>query len=197
MSRQTNINISSNIKFKTKSIRLGQIILIITYCCSFNTYGQAQPITNIQLGPRPFYLLDQLVDGELKQQLNQCRNHRFKASEFSIAHRGASLQFPEHTKEAYIAAAQMGAGIGECDVTFTKDRQLVCRHAQCDLHTTTDILTRPALASKCSQPFQPADPLTNKPASARCCTSDITLAEFKSLNGKMDGANRHASTVEE
>ncbi len=25
-------------------------------------------------------------------------------------------------------------------VTFTKDRELVCRHAQCDLHTTTNIL---------------------------------------------------------
>lgn len=25
-------------------------------------------------------------------------------------------------------------------VTFTKDKELVCRHAQCDLHTTTNIL---------------------------------------------------------
>ena len=25
----------------------------------------------------------------------------------------------------------MGAGILECDVTFTKDLELVCRHAQC------------------------------------------------------------------
>ena len=36
----------------------------------------------------------------------------------------------------------MGAGIVECDVTFTKDKQLVCRHAQNDLHTTTNILER-------------------------------------------------------
>jgi glycerophosphoryl diester phosphodiesterase len=28
----------------------------------------------------------------------------------------------------------MGAGIIECDVTFTKDRELVCRHDQRDLH---------------------------------------------------------------
>jgi glycerophosphoryl diester phosphodiesterase len=34
----------------------------------------------------------------------------------------------------------MGAGILECDVTFTKDQKLVCRHAQNDLHTTTNIL---------------------------------------------------------
>ena len=32
----------------------------------------------------------------------------------------------------------MGAGIVECDVTFTKDKELVCRHSQCDLHTTTE-----------------------------------------------------------
>ena len=37
----------------------------------------------------------------------------------------------------------MGAGIVECDVTFTKDGQLVCRHAECDLHTTTNIVATP------------------------------------------------------
>jgi glycerophosphoryl diester phosphodiesterase len=49
----------------------------------------------------------------------------------------------------------MGAGIVECDVTFTKDKELVCRHAQNDLHTTTNILATP-LAAKCVQPFTPA-----------------------------------------
>jgi glycerophosphoryl diester phosphodiesterase len=39
----------------------------------------------------------------------------------------------------------MGAGILECDVTFTRDRELVCRHAQCDLHTTTNILDTPLI----------------------------------------------------
>jgi glycerophosphoryl diester phosphodiesterase len=95
----------------------------------------------------------------------------------------------------------MGAGILECDVTFTKDRQLVCRHSQCDLHTTTNILGTP-LAAKCSEPFAPArfDPTTGgriADASAKCCTSDITLAEFKTLCGKMDAADPNATTVEE
>lgn len=45
-------------------------------------------------------------------------------------HRGACMQFPEHTKESYIAAMEMGAGIVECDVAVTKDGELVCRHAQ-------------------------------------------------------------------
>lgn len=40
------------------------------------------------------------------------------------------MQFPEHTVESYTAGALMGAGILECDVTFTKDLELVCRHSQ-------------------------------------------------------------------
>jgi glycerophosphoryl diester phosphodiesterase len=81
-------------------------------------------------------------------------------------------------------------------VTFTKDRRLVCRHAQCDLHTTTDILGVPELAAKCTTPFTPADPGAGKEASAKCCTSDLTLAEFKRLHGKMDAYDPNATTVE-
>jgi glycerophosphoryl diester phosphodiesterase len=36
-----------------------------------------------------------------------------------------------------------------------------------------------------------------KRADARCCTSDITLAQFKTLEGKMDAADRDALTVEQ
>jgi len=152
---------------------------------------------NVQLGPRPFFLVDDMDEGELKDELLSCSEGPFETSDFSIAHRGAPLQFPEHTREGYQAAARMGAGIIECDVTFTKDRQLVCRHSQCDLHTTTNILAIPELAAKCTQPFSPADPTTGKAASANCCTSDITLAEFKTLCGKMDASNPRATTVAE
>ena len=151
----------------------------------------------IELGPRPYYLVEDMDEGPLKDKLESCSEGPFKKSEFSIGHRGASLQFAEHTKESYQAAARMGAGIIECDVTFTKDRQLVCRHSQCDLHTTTNILAVPELAAKCTQPFKPADPATGTPASAMCCTSDITLDEFKSLCGKMDGFNPNATSVQE
>lgn len=150
-----------------------------------------------QLGPRPFYLVDDLDDGPLKDKLKQCEAGPFYRSTFSIAHRGAPLQFPEHTREAYVAGAKMGAGIMECDVTFTKDRELVCRHDQCDLHTSTNILERPDLAAKCSEPFTPADPVTGKKAHAKCCTSDLTLAEFRTLRGKMDGANVNATSARE
>jgi glycerophosphoryl diester phosphodiesterase len=156
---------------------------------------------NIELGPRPFYLVDDMDESSLKQELQECKKKRFKKSDFSIGHRGAAMQFPEHTRESYIAAARMGAGILECDVTFTKDRELVCRHSQCDLHSTTNILATP-LAANCSEQFVPAeiDPVSGEvitPASALCCTSDITLDEFKTLKGKMDAANSAATTVEE
>jgi glycerophosphoryl diester phosphodiesterase len=149
-----------------------------------------------QIGPRPFYLVDKMKDGPLKQKLSQCTGP-FHKTDFSIGHRGAALMFPEHSRESYIAAARMGAGVIECDVTFTRDRQLVCRHSQCDLHTTTNILAVPDLAAKCSQGFSPADPATGKKASAKCCTSDITLAEYKRLTAKMDGFDPNAKTPEE
>jgi len=159
-----------------------------------------QNTAHAQLGPRPFFLIDDMKEGKLKEKLKSCANGPFTRSDFSIGHRGAAMQFPEHTRESYIAAAKMGAGILECDVTFTKDTELVCRHSQCDLATTTNILATP-LAAKCSVPFQPAQFNESgelvTPATAKCCTSDITLAEFKTLTGKMDASNKKATTVAE
>lgn len=157
---------------------------------------------SVQLGPRPFFVVEDMDESNLKTELQQCSDGPFKRTDFSIGHRGAALQFPEHTKESYVAAARMGAGIVECDVTFTKDRELVCRHSQCDLHTTTNILAIPELAEKCTEPFIPAEFNTETgdritPASAKCCTSDITLDEFKTLCGKMDASDSNATTVEE
>jgi glycerophosphoryl diester phosphodiesterase len=157
--------------------------------------------SSVQLGPRPFFLVNDMTDSPLKRQLQACtKRDKFRRSDFSIGHRGAPLQFPEHTQESYEAAAVMGAGIVECDVTFTKDKELVCRHAQNDLHTTTNILATP-LASTCIKPFVPATIDANgtllSPASAECRTSEITLAEFKTLRGKMDASNPRARTVAE
>ena len=147
---------------------------------------------NVQLGPRPFFLVEDMAPSALKKALQQCANGPFYKTKFSIGHRGAALQFPEETKQSLQAAAKMGAGILECDVTFTKDKELVCRHSQCDLHTTTNIMETP-LADKCS--VQPDMNSATPYANVKCCTSDITLAEFKSLKGKMDGANTKATTA--
>ncbi|MBX2813989.1 MAG: glycerophosphodiester phosphodiesterase [Myxococcales bacterium] len=133
-----------------------------------------------------------MQDSRLKHELQRCSEKRLRPSNFSIGHRGSALQFPEHTRESYVAAARMGAGILECDVTFTSDGELVCRHAECDLHTTTNILQTP-LANKCS--VQPDYSSQTPFAGVRCCSSDITLSEFKSLCGKMDAANSSATDL--
>ncbi|KAE8352217.1 PLC-like phosphodiesterase [Aspergillus coremiiformis] len=169
---------------------------VVAAAPSFNRRGATSSkatITNIQVGPRPYFLIDDMDDGPLKSKLQSCAEQPIHhAPQFSISHRGGPLQFPEHSRQGMMAAARMGAGILECDVAFTRDRQLVCRHSQCDLHTTTNILTIPELAAKCTTPFQPATDTT--PAKAKCCTSDITLAEFKTLCAKMDSSNSSATT---
>jgi len=158
--------------------------------------SQYGPIKEISLGPRPYYLVDNMKDSALKKKLTKCLDKKQKSTTFSFAHRGGgTLQFPEHTLESNLAGARMGAGVLECDVAFTKDRQLVCRHSQCDLHTTTNVVTIPELNAKCTVPFKPANGTTK--ATAKCCTSDFTLAEFKSLCGKMDAFNASATTPQD
>ena len=148
---------------------------------------------HIDYGPRPAYLIDKMEDGALKDKLMSCMAQTPAKSDFSIGHRGAPMMFPEHTVESNVAAARMGAGILECDVTFTEDHELVCRHAQNDLHTTTNILLTD-LADTCVAPFTAASGDT--PAAAECRTSEITLAEFQTLTPKMDSADKTATTAE-
>jgi glycerophosphoryl diester phosphodiesterase len=151
--------------------------------------SDARKDSSVQLGVRPFFLVEGMDNSRLKQKLQRCEQGPFRRSDFSIAHRGAPLQFPEHTKESYEAGARQGAGIVECDVTFTKDGELVCRHAECDLHTTTNIVAT-ELNNKCSVPW------TGPGSSPKCCASDLTLDEFRSLHGKMDASNPAATTAQ-
>ncbi|KAK7994382.1 glycerophosphoryl diester phosphodiesterase [Apiospora marii] len=154
-------------------------------------------VNNVELGPRPYYLVENMEAGPLKDRLASCSEDKMRPTKFSISHRGgACLQFPEETVESIMAGTRMGAGIQECDVAFTKDRQFVCRHDQCDLHTTTNIVAT-ALGAKCTKPFTPASAANGTAASAKCCTSDLSLAEFKTLCGKMDGFNASATTPED
>ena len=132
---------------------VGVLVLGLVVMTAFAFAGESTPKGNafgwhgdrghsVQLGPRPYFLVEDMDESMLKTELQQCSEGPFKRTDFSIGHRGAALQFPEHTQESYVAAARMGAGIIECDVTFTADRELVCRHSQCDLHTTTDVVAR-------------------------------------------------------
>ena len=54
----------------------------------------------VQLGPRPYFLVDQMADGALRDELAACADTEMAPKLFSIGHRGAPLQFPEHTRKA-------------------------------------------------------------------------------------------------
>ncbi|KAK4561572.1 hypothetical protein LTR86_004251 [Recurvomyces mirabilis] len=150
----------------------------------------------VELGPRPYYIVQNMTAGPLRTKLESCYNNDFEVTGFTVGHRGGgTLQFPEETAQSEQAGARMGAGILECDVSFTGDRGLVCRHSLCDLHTTTNILLHPELAKKCVVPFTPAN--ATSPANAVCCTSDITIAEYGTLCGKQDAFNASATNVQD
>lgn len=65
---------------------------------------------DIQVGPRPYYLIDNMDEGPLKEKLESCKEKKKSTSSFSVSHRGAPLMFPEHSKQGYEAAIRMGAG---------------------------------------------------------------------------------------
>lgn len=112
----------------------------------------------------------------IKTSLQTCANP-LTPNTMSVSHRGTPLVYPEHTTEGYVHAMQLGANWIECDIAVTKDMQMVCRHSQCDLSSTTNILQIPTLAAKCTVP--------NK----MCCTFDFTLAEYRQLCGVAYGAS--------
>ncbi|GLC38973.1 hypothetical protein PLESTM_000801600, partial [Pleodorina starrii] len=58
-----------------------------------------------------------------------------------IAHRGASAELPEHTREAYELAVAEGADFIECDVVLTADLVPLCRHEP-NLVGSTDAATK-------------------------------------------------------
>lgn len=176
-----------------KQLALGALLLALVPAAATaqTKLGYADVVS---YGERPFYLIDKLEDGDLKDKLMSCAGQTPERTAFSIGHRGAPLQFPEHTVQSNVAAARQGAGILECDVTFTADKELVCRHAQNDLHTTTNIVAT-ALGDQCTKPFTAAAGDAN--ASAECRTSDLTLEQFRTLKPKMDAAFAKASTTDE
>ncbi len=143
----------------------------------------AQPA---QLGVRPFWLVERLEPGPLKDRLQACaaKTADYSRSPLAVGHRGAALFFPEHTREGYLAAVRQGAGFVECDAVPTADGELVCRHSDRDLAETTNILSTP-LAAKCRKPFRAG----RKPD---CRTTDLTMAEFLTLEGWPEGRNEAA-----
>src|SRR5262245_66642060 len=91
-----------------------------------NNQGTNNQGLAVQLGPRPFYLVEGMYPSPLKSRLMSCENGPFHATDFSIGHRRAALQFPEHPEDAYQRAARMGAALVECHVTIPGDGILGC-----------------------------------------------------------------------
>jgi len=146
------------------------------------------PHYEVSYGPRPYYIIQNMTESSLKDKLASCENTPGKITGWSIGHRGGgTLMFPEETVESTRAGARMSAGILECDVSFTSDRGLVCRHSCCDLHTTTNILLHPDLAKKCTVPSRRRMALPQPTRSAAPAIS-------RSLNTKPSAANKMAST---
>ena len=103
-----------------------------------------------------------------------------------IAHRGASGYLPEHTLEAYRLAITQGADFIEPDVVATRDGELVVRHEP-NITATTDVSTRPEFASR--KTTRMVDGL----AETGWFTTDLTLAELKTLRARQPMAERDQS----
>ena len=64
-------------------------------------HASQQPMYAVELGPRPYYLLDNMDPGPTRDVLQSCANNiAFQVSDFAIGHRGAALQFPEETSQS-------------------------------------------------------------------------------------------------
>ncbi|MFC4242359.1 glycerophosphodiester phosphodiesterase family protein [Gryllotalpicola reticulitermitis] len=70
---------------------------------------------------------------------------RAHSSPIVIGHRGACGYRPEHTRQAYELAFQLGADFVEPDIVATKDGVLVLRHEN-EISGTTDVAQRPEFA---------------------------------------------------
>jgi hypothetical protein len=60
---------------------------------SKNYKGTKSAKHSIQVGDRPYFLIDSMAEGELKDQLKECAKEikDFEKSDWSIGHRGACL----------------------------------------------------------------------------------------------------------
>lgn len=68
-------------------------------------YGaKVHPVKSVQLGPRPYWLVDNMEESPLKSKLDSCKELQMKPTKLSIGHRGGgTLQMPEETRESILA----------------------------------------------------------------------------------------------
>ena len=78
-----------------------QGLKLIVWCWICFGAVELLAVESIHLGPRPVFLVEDMDEGPLKEKLSQCSGKPVSKRDFSIGHRGAALQFPEHTRESY------------------------------------------------------------------------------------------------
>ena len=76
-------------------------LLLIASLCGFGSVHATVDPTG-----RALALSEALTDTALKQRLQSCATADFYPTDFTIAHRGAPLGYPEHSREGYIVAAE-------------------------------------------------------------------------------------------
>jgi len=91
-----------------------------------------------------------------------------------IAHRGASGERPEHTRQAYDLAIEQGADVIEPDLVLSKDGVFIDRHEN-EIGGTTDVAARPEFAGRRTTKTIDGAAITG------WFTEDFTLAELKTL----------------
>jgi glycerophosphoryl diester phosphodiesterase len=147
----------------------------------------------VQIGPRPYFLVDEMSDGPLKQELQACaagkRVFRPRPSRSATAARPAVPR--AHARELRGRRAHgrrhrrvrrdlhQGQGTG-----LPPRAERPAHHHQHPGHAAGRQVHAALRAGHLRRRRQPADA-----GRAECRTSDITLAEFKTLRGKMDAAN--------
>ena len=94
-----------------------------------------------------------------------------------IAHRGASGYRPEHTRDAYLLAIELGADAVEPDIVATRDGVLVIRHEN-EISGTTDVAAHPGFADRRTTKVIDGQRLTG------WFTEDFTWAELATLRSR-------------
>ena len=108
-----------------------------------------------------------------------------------IAHRGASMQHPEHTIDAFDAALELGADTLELDLRATADGHVVVLHDPTLVRTHGD----PRAVASLRRTQLPASVLTLAGVLARYAGRTGLLLELKAPNAPVDAVVAQAASV--
>jgi glycerophosphoryl diester phosphodiesterase len=146
-------------------------------------HGQKRNDPGVQLGPRPFYLVEGMDEGRLKDRLMRCEDGPFYRSDFSIGHRGAArCSFPSHQGSARLAHAWRGHRRVRRDSPKTENW---CRHDSVIAHHDQyrrHVFECPVHKAVDGTRFEP-----------QCCTSDLHPAGIQDAH-RQDGCEQSERT---